>query len=138
MTSSHERISIVYYVIGIGTFIAAAIWAVLTFYVQEQNNLTYSYGAPEIHINMEQIKLPHNNDLDKSDKHLYIQTTVTVNNKGDKAVNLNFACPSRTVLSSSSGGMLLRNLEQMIKIIESVKQSCPDLSLSLKLNQFYI
>ena len=48
-------------------------------------------------------------------------------------VNINFACPSGTVLSSKSGAGLLSQPEHMLKIIDSIRKECPNLSISLKL-----
>jgi tRNA-dihydrouridine synthase C len=56
---------------------------------------------------------------------------------GIESINLNFACPSRTVISSNSGGKLLEDTEQMLKIIESIKKECPEISLSAKLRTGY-
>lgn len=50
-----------------------------------------------------------------------------------KAVNLNFACPSKKVLSSKSGGYLLKYPEQIRAISEEIKNSVPNISLSLKI-----
>ncbi|HJO95600.1 MAG TPA: tRNA-dihydrouridine synthase family protein [Victivallales bacterium] len=52
-------------------------------------------------------------------------------------INLNFACPSKRVLASSNGSSLLLKPELMLKIIESIKQECPELSISLKLRTGY-
>ncbi|MCP4179215.1 MAG: tRNA-dihydrouridine synthase family protein [bacterium] len=52
-------------------------------------------------------------------------------------INLNFACPSKRVLASSNGSSLLQKPELMLKIIESIKQTCPELSISLKLRMGY-
>jgi len=56
---------------------------------------------------------------------------------GFAGINLNFACPSKRVLASSNGSSLLLKPEVMLKIIESIKQSCPELSISLKLRIGY-
>jgi len=50
-----------------------------------------------------------------------------------KAINLNCACPSKTVLSSKSGGYLLKHPEQIRIISEELKNSVPNISLSLKI-----
>ena len=48
-------------------------------------------------------------------------------------ININFACPSGTVLSSNSGTKLLSQPERMIKIIDAIRKECPNSSISLKL-----
>jgi len=48
-------------------------------------------------------------------------------------INLNFACPSSTVLSSNSGAKLLSQPDHMLKIIDKIRKQCPDISISLKL-----
>ena len=48
-------------------------------------------------------------------------------------INLNFACPSPTVLSSNSGAKLLSRPEEMLRIIDSIREKTPDISISLKL-----
>ena len=53
------------------------------------------------------------------------------------AINLNFACPSRRVVSSNSGGKLLKDTYKMLEIIKSIKEKCPEISLSLKLRTGY-
>ena len=48
-------------------------------------------------------------------------------------INLNFACPSNTVLTSNNGAGLLKHPEHMLKIIDTIRQKCPNTSISLKL-----
>ena len=48
-------------------------------------------------------------------------------------VNINFACPSPTVIASNSGAGLLVQPEHMLKIIDNIRKECPNLSISLKL-----
>ena len=48
-------------------------------------------------------------------------------------ININFACPSSTVLSSNSGAKLLSQPDHMLKIIDSIRKECPNISISLKL-----
>jgi len=48
-------------------------------------------------------------------------------------ININFACPSNTVLTSNSGAGLLNQPERMHKIIDSIRQKNPNISISLKL-----
>jgi tRNA-dihydrouridine synthase C len=52
---------------------------------------------------------------------------------GAKGINLNFACPSRQVIKSCTGGALLKNIPQMVKILESIKEALPEISLSAKI-----
>jgi len=47
-------------------------------------------------------------------------------------VNLNFACPSRKVISSGNGGALLKEASRLEEIILAVKEKVPDLSISVK------
>ena len=48
-------------------------------------------------------------------------------------ININFACPSGTVLSSNSGAKLLTQPEHMLRIIDTIRKKCPNISISLKL-----
>jgi len=48
-------------------------------------------------------------------------------------IDLNFACPSPTVLRSHSGGALLRQPDQMQDIVAAVRAAIPHLPLSVKL-----
>ncbi len=48
-------------------------------------------------------------------------------------ININFACPSPTVLSSNSGAAFLSKPDKMLKIIENIRKECQDLSISIKL-----
>lgn len=52
---------------------------------------------------------------------------------GVRAVNLNFACPSPTVLSSGNGGACLKDPVLMAEICTAVAEAVPDVSLSVKL-----
>lgn len=52
-------------------------------------------------------------------------------------INLNFACPSQTVLSSGSGAQLLTQPERMLTIINTIRKKCNDISISLKLRSGY-
>ena len=51
---------------------------------------------------------------------------------GVKSVNLNFACPSRTVISSGSGGALLKDPSRIRDILAAIKEKTPELCLSVK------
>lgn len=48
-------------------------------------------------------------------------------------INLNFACPSRQVVRSNAGGWMLQRPKLMLKMVETIKFACPELSLSVKL-----
>ena len=50
-----------------------------------------------------------------------------------RSVNLNFACPSKTVLGSGSGGALLRDAVRAAQIAAAVHRRVPELCLSVKL-----
>ena len=52
---------------------------------------------------------------------------------GAAGINLNFACPSRQVIKSGAGGALLCDVSLMRKIIDSIKNSLPEISLSVKI-----
>ena len=52
---------------------------------------------------------------------------------GIRSVNLNFACPSRTVLRSCSGGALLRVPREAGGIAAAVRKRVPEICLSVKL-----
>ena len=49
------------------------------------------------------------------------------------SVNVNFACPSPTVVSSGSGAALLRQPDRMKAILLSIRTAAPELCLSVKL-----
>lgn len=52
---------------------------------------------------------------------------------GIKGVNFNFACPSKTVLKSHSGGALLQNPRLMQKMILAAKKKVPQMCISIKI-----
>ena len=52
---------------------------------------------------------------------------------GAKGINLNFACPSKQVLKSRSGGAMLQDIPLMVEILKSIKQALPEISLSVKI-----
>ena len=52
---------------------------------------------------------------------------------GAKGINLNFACPSKQVVKSRSGGALLRNIPLMAEILKSIGNALPGISLSVKI-----
>jgi tRNA-dihydrouridine synthase C len=52
---------------------------------------------------------------------------------GAAGINLNFACPSRQVIKSGTGGALLQDIPAMLKIINSIKDILPNTSLSVKI-----
>lgn len=52
---------------------------------------------------------------------------------GVRSVNLNCACPSKTVLASTSGGMLLKQPEIIIETLQKIRRNVPDICVSLKL-----
>ena len=49
------------------------------------------------------------------------------------SVNVNFACPSPTVVSSGSGAALLRRPERMKAVLLAIRAAAPELCLSVKL-----
>lgn len=53
--------------------------------------------------------------------------------EGVKSFNLNFACPSGQVVRSGAGGALLKNPELMRRITADIRNSMPELLLSVKL-----
>lgn len=59
-------------------------------------------------------------------------TGATLFQIGVKSVNLNFACPSRTVLSSGSGGALLKAPDKIRDTLAAIKAKTPELCLSVK------
>ena len=62
----------------------------------------------------------------------------TLSELGIVSVNVNCACPSRTVVSSGSGAALLRRPELMKHILQTIRASVPELCLSVKLRSgFY-
>jgi tRNA-dihydrouridine synthase C len=52
---------------------------------------------------------------------------------GAKGINLNFACPSRQVLKSGTGGALLQDIPLMLEILHRIKNTLPETSLSAKI-----
>lgn len=52
---------------------------------------------------------------------------------GVRSVNLNFACPSKTVLGSGSGGALLREPDCAAEIVGAIRRRVPSICLSVKL-----
>ena len=56
---------------------------------------------------------------------------------GVAGINLNFACPSKQVLSGGAGGALLRKPQLMRQIIEQTVAACPGFSVSVKLRAGY-
>ena len=79
--SSHEKIRSTYYVIGIGAFLSAAIWAVFNFYIKEHDKHINYYGNLYINIILTQVKLPQ-------DKNLYLRTDIELSNNGEQSINL--------------------------------------------------
>lgn len=51
---------------------------------------------------------------------------------GVRSLNLNCACPSKTVISSGSGGALLKNPGKIRTILAAIKEKTPQLCLSVK------
>lgn len=60
------------------------------------------------------------------------ETGATLFRIGVRSVNLNCACPSRTVLSSGSGGALLKEHARIREILAAVKSKTPELCVSVK------
>lgn len=52
---------------------------------------------------------------------------------GVNSVNINCACPSPTVVSSGSGGAVLKNPELLHSILEKIRRTVPELCVSVKL-----
>jgi tRNA-dihydrouridine synthase C len=48
-------------------------------------------------------------------------------------INVNFACPSKTVIGKGGGGALLREPDKMRAILTALRSACPNASLSVKL-----
>jgi len=57
----------------------------------------------------------------------------TLNDLVINGININFACPSKTVLKNGSGGALLKNIPLMKEIICAVKDGAGNLSVSVKM-----
>jgi tRNA-dihydrouridine synthase len=64
---------------------------------------------------------------------LLAETAARAIKLGVSGVNLNFACPSRQVLSSGAGGALLALPEQMNAIVCAVAKECRNHSFSIKI-----
>lgn len=56
---------------------------------------------------------------------------------GAQGINLNFACPSRQVIRSGSGGAMLQDIPLMLEILKSIKNTLPKISLSAKIRCGY-
>lgn len=52
---------------------------------------------------------------------------------GAAAIDLNCACPSKAVVSSRSGGALLRDPQWIHDALRGIRQACPDVGLGVKL-----
>ena len=52
-------------------------------------------------------------------------------------IDLNFACPSKTVTGSGAGGAMLKNPAEIEKITSAVKKSCGSIPLSVKIRCGY-
>lgn len=52
---------------------------------------------------------------------------------GFNSININFACPSGTVLKTGSGGSLLKKPLLMREILQSIREYAPEITLSVKL-----
>ena len=52
---------------------------------------------------------------------------------GIRHVNLNFGCPSRQVVGGGAGGGALRQPKRMLHILTTLKERCPQLSVSAKI-----
>ena len=57
---------------------------------------------------------------------------------GVNSVNINCACPSPTVVSSGSGGAVLKNPELLYSILESIRRTVPELCVSVKLRSGFL
>ena len=64
---------------------------------------------------------------------LLAKTTLRLQELGVTGINLNFACPSRRVVRHNGGGGLLKNPDLIYEILDTIKQTAPDISLSAKL-----
>lgn len=68
-----------------------------------------------------------------TDASLLAKVAVRVIKLGAKGINLNFACPSKQVVRSGAGGALLLDIPLMVKIIKSIQNALPEVSLSVKI-----
>lgn len=64
---------------------------------------------------------------------LLAQSAVIAGKFDIAGINLNFGCPSGQVLRHNGGGALLKNPQLMRTICRAIRQSCPDLTLSVKM-----
>ena len=67
-----------------------------------------------------------------------VETSVRLWEYGVRSVNLNFACPSRTVLHSGSGGALLKEPAKAAGLIGAIRRRLPSLCLSAKLRSGFL
>ena len=77
--------------------------------------------------------IPFTAQLLGKDADALAETAYRLHEIGVGSVNLNFACPSRTVIGSGSGGLLLNDPDQMNRIVSGVKLRIPEICLSVKL-----
>ncbi len=83
-------------------------------------------------------KMPVIVQLMGTDIELVAKTALFINENFNIAgINLNFACPSKTVCSKDAGGALLKNPNKMQRILNRIRDLCPDISLSVKIRMGY-
>jgi tRNA-dihydrouridine synthase C len=68
---------------------------------------------------------------------LLAQVTEQLQELGIMGINLNYACPSKTVVSKGCGGGILKDIGLMKEVVWAIRERCPDLSISLKLRTGY-
>ena len=78
-------------------------------------------------------RLPLTVQLLGNDADALAETALRLAECGVSSVNLNFACPSRTVLGSGSGGALLREPARAAEIAMRIRRLVPEICLSVKL-----
>jgi tRNA-dihydrouridine synthase len=83
-------------------------------------------------------KMPVIVQLMGKDIELIAKTAFFINENFNIAgINLNFACPSKTVCSKGAGGALLKDPSKMRIILNRIRDLCPNLSLSVKIRMAY-
>lgn len=79
------------------------------------------------------LKLPLIAQLLGKDVPTLADSASVLNDIGIKAVNINLACPSRSVTSSGRGGAILSTPTHIYKICKEIRKRVPGMNLSLKL-----
>lgn len=78
-------------------------------------------------------KIPVTVQIMGNDPSFMAGTAKELSSLGINGININFACPSNTVIKNNSGGSLLKNVPLMKDIINAVKDGAGEVPVSVKL-----